>query len=84
MKFPANPTLRQQLPFVAQLISDETRLESERRGQIVPTDDPVVRANVCAAIVRIMSGRNVSSLGRIAAEIATATPVRSITAPRAA
>ncbi len=84
MKFPNDPTLRQQLPFVAQLIRDESRLESERRGQTVPTDDPVVRANVCAAIVRIMSGRNVSNLGRIATEMADAAHVRSVTAPHAA
>jgi hypothetical protein len=50
----------------------------------VPTDDPVVRANVCAAIVRIMSGRNVSNLGRIATEMASTAPVRSVTSSRAA
>lgn len=84
MKFPDDPTLRQQLPFVAQLIRDEARLESERRGQSVPPDDPVVRANVCATIVRIMSGRNVNGLGRIAADLANAAPVRTVTGTHAA
>jgi hypothetical protein len=84
MRFPSDPLFRQQLPFVAQLIRDEARLESERRGHLVPTDDPVVRANVCAAIVRIMSGRNVSNLGRIATEMASTAPVRPVTSSRAA
>ena len=48
-----DPLVRRQLPFIARIIQDEIWLEAERRGQFVPPDDPVVRANVCAVVLRV-------------------------------
>jgi hypothetical protein len=84
MNFPSNPVLRRQIPLVAQIIRQEIMLEAERRGQTVPSDDPVVRANVCAALLRFGSDLRKSALQRIAAEVTTAMPVRHFTASRAA
>lgn len=50
--FPDPVTLRQ-LPLIARIIRDETWLEGERRGCAVPADDPTVRENVCAVVLRI-------------------------------
>jgi len=49
----SDPIVRLQLPFIARIIQDETWLEAERRGHFVPPDDPVVRANVCAVVLRV-------------------------------
>jgi hypothetical protein len=84
MNFPADPTLRLQLPLVAQIIRDETWLEAERRGHTVPADDPVVRANVCAVILRTGAEMRASILQQIAAEVTTCTSVRHLTAHQAA
>lgn len=54
--FPDPITLRQ-LPLISRIIQDETWLEGERRGCAVSPDDPVVRGNVCAVVLRI--GREV-------------------------
>jgi hypothetical protein len=48
-----DPVLFRQLPLIRQIIADETWLEGERRGCPVSSDDPVVRENVCAVILRI-------------------------------
>lgn len=48
-----DPSLPHQLPIIAKIIRDETWLEGERRGGPVSPSDPVVRANVCAIILRI-------------------------------
>jgi hypothetical protein len=53
MRSVPDPILRLQLPFIAKIIQDETWLEAERRGHAVSPDDPVVRSNVCAVILRI-------------------------------
>lgn len=53
MNAPHDPALIRQLPIIAKIIRDETWLEGERRGCPVPPTDPVVRANVCAIILRI-------------------------------
>lgn len=50
---PSDPALPRQLPIIAKIIRDETWLEGERRGCPVAPSDPVVRANVCAIILRI-------------------------------
>ncbi len=84
MNFPADPLIRQQLPSIAQIIRDETWLEAERRGQTVPADDPVVRANVCAVILRIGSRMRDDALKQIAAELTSCTNVRHLAMHRAA
>lgn len=84
MNFPADPTLRHQLPLVAQIIRDETWLEAERRGHTVPADDPVVRANVCAIILRTGAGMRAGILQQIANEVMTCTAVRRFTVRHAA
>jgi hypothetical protein len=84
MNFPADPVVRHQLPCVAQIIRDETWLEAERRGQTVPPDDPVVRANVCAVILRIGARMRADALQQIAAEVTSCTAVRHLTFSRAA
>jgi hypothetical protein len=48
-----DPALPRQLPIIAKIIRDETWLEGERRRCPVSPSDPVVRANVCAIILRI-------------------------------
>lgn len=53
MNPPPDPALPRQLPIIAKIIRDETWLEGERRGCLVSPSDPVVRANVCAIILRI-------------------------------
>lgn len=84
MNFPADPVIRQQLPCIAQIIRDETWLEAERRGHTVPPDDPVVRANVCAVILRIGARMRHHALQQIAAEVTSCTSVRHLTFSRAA
>ncbi len=84
MIFPADPTLRLQLPLVAQIIRNETWLEAERRGHTVPADDPVVRANVCAVILRIGAEMRTSIHQQIATEVTTNTPLRRLTVHQAA
>lgn len=48
-----DPIMFRQLPVIQKIIADETWLEAERRGFPVEPDDPVVRENVCAIILRI-------------------------------
>lgn len=48
-----DPIVARELPVIRQIINDETWLEGERRGCPVSPDDPVVRASVCAVILRI-------------------------------
>lgn len=48
-----DPILFHQLPFIAQIIQDETWLEGERRGAPVSPDDPVVQENVCTIVLCI-------------------------------
>ena len=84
MNFPADPILRYQLPRIAQICRDETWLEAERRGQTVPSDDPVVRANVCAVILRIGARMRTDAIQQIAAEVTSCTPVCHLTSRHAA
>jgi hypothetical protein len=84
MNFPADPTIRCQLPRVAQIIRDETWLEAERRGHTVPADDPVVRANVCAVILRVGAQMREDVIRQIAAEVTSATSVCHLTSRHAA
>lgn len=84
MNFPADPTIRCQLPRVAQIIRDETWLEAERRGHTVPADDPVVRANVCAVILRVGAQMRQEVIRQIAAEVTSSTPVCHFTSRHAA
>ncbi|HWA26818.1 MAG TPA: hypothetical protein VG734_14260 [Lacunisphaera sp.] len=53
MVAPADPVTARQIPVIAQIIRDEIWLESERRGQPVGADDPVVRERVCEVVLRI-------------------------------
>lgn len=39
--------------MIQKIVADETWLEAERRGCLVPPDDPVVRENVCLVILRV-------------------------------
>jgi hypothetical protein len=48
-----DPVLFRQLPVIQKIIADEAWYEGERRGCYVPADDPVVRENVCAVILRV-------------------------------
>lgn len=48
-----DPILFRELPVIQKIIDDETWLEGERRGCPVRPDDPVVRENVCAVVLRI-------------------------------
>ncbi len=48
-----DPVLFRELPVIQKIIADEIWLEGERRGRPVPVDDPVVREQVCAIILRI-------------------------------
>jgi hypothetical protein len=48
-----DPILFRELPVIQKIIEDETWLEGERRGCPVRPDDPVVRENVCAVVLRI-------------------------------
>ena len=50
---PNDPVLVRQLPFIREIIDDETWLESERRGNAIPRNDAVVRDHVCGVILRI-------------------------------
>lgn len=84
MNFPADPVIRHQLPCIARIIRDETWLEAERRGHTVPPDDPVVRANVCAVILRIGARMRADAIQQIAAEVTSCTPVRHLTFSHAA
>ena len=84
MDFPADPTLRLQLPLVARIICDETWLEAERRGHTVPPDDPVVRANVCAVILRTGAEMRATILQQIAIEVTTCTLVLRLAGRQAA
>lgn len=43
--------LQRQLPLIAKIISDETWLEGERRGQSVAPRDPVVQDKVCRVVL---------------------------------
>lgn len=84
MKFPEDPVTSHQLSTIAQIIRDETWLEAERRGHTVPPDDPVVRANVCAVILRIGAQMRVDALRQISAEVASCSRVCHVTTSRAA
>jgi len=84
MNFPADPVIRHQLPRIAQIVRDETWLEAERRGHTVPADDPVVRANVCAVILRVGAQMRDDVLRQIAAEVTSSTPVCHLTTRHAA
>ena len=84
MNFPSDPVIRRQLPDIARIIRDETWLEAERRGHTVPPDDPVVRANVCAVILRIGAQLRADAVQQIAAEVASCSRVSHLTQSHAA
>jgi hypothetical protein len=48
-----DPIVFHQLPAIRQIFVDEAWLEAERRGCWVPTDDPVVRENVCRVVLSV-------------------------------
>jgi len=48
-----DPVVFREIPIIRKVIEDETWYEGERRGCHVTADDPVVRENVCAVILRI-------------------------------
>jgi hypothetical protein len=50
---PVDPVLHRQVPVIQKIIQDETWLEGERRGCWVPSNDRVVRENVCRVILRV-------------------------------
>jgi hypothetical protein len=50
---PPDPILHRQLPVIEKIIRDETWLEGERRGGPVPSQDSVVRENVCQVVLRV-------------------------------
>jgi hypothetical protein len=62
-----DPVLFRQLPLIQKIIADEAWFEGERRGRYVPPDDPVVRENVCAVILRVGREMRETILAQIAA-----------------
>ena len=68
-----DPVVCRELPVIRKIIDDETWLEGERRGCWVPSDDPVVRENVCQVIVRIGAALREALMGR--AETGVLVPV---------
>ncbi len=48
-----DPIITRELPFIAQIIQNETRLEAERRGCPVSSEDPAVREHVCTIVLQI-------------------------------
>ena len=50
---PLDPVVLKEMPLIRKIIRDETWFEGERRGCRVPSDDPVVRENVCQVIFRV-------------------------------
>lgn len=48
-----DPIVSREIPLIRKIIEDETWLEGERRHCAVSPDDPTVRENVCAVILRI-------------------------------
>jgi hypothetical protein len=46
-------SLRRQLPFIQQIIRDETWLEGERRGCPVSESDPKVVDRVCGIVLTV-------------------------------
>lgn len=54
-----------EIAMIKKIIDDETWLEGERRGQFVPSTDPVVRAHVCEVVLRM--GRQMREVASLAA-----------------
>lgn len=48
-----DPVMKRQLPLIAKIVSDETWLEGERRGQSVEPRDPVVQLKVCSIVLAL-------------------------------
>jgi hypothetical protein len=48
-----DPVMKRQLPLIAKIVSDETWLEGERRGQPVEPRDPVVQLRVCSIVLAL-------------------------------
>ncbi|HET7535205.1 MAG TPA: hypothetical protein VFJ90_02035 [Candidatus Didemnitutus sp.] len=69
-----DPIVVRQLPVIHKIIADETWLEGERRGCAVTADDPVVRANVCAVILRI----GAELRARLAAQLTANPPPEAV------
>jgi hypothetical protein len=59
----SDPILPRELPVIQKIIEDETWLEGERRGCLVPPHDPVVCDNVCQVVLRIGSQLRQSLMG---------------------
>jgi hypothetical protein len=49
----ADPIVSSEIPLIQKIIAGETWLEGERRHCAVSPDDPAVRENVCAVVLRI-------------------------------
>lgn len=63
-----DPVLKRQLPLIAKIISDETWLEGERRGQPVAPKDPVVQDKVCLVVLAMGHDMRQQVLREMAAE----------------
>ncbi|HWA24309.1 MAG TPA: hypothetical protein VG734_01445 [Lacunisphaera sp.] len=68
-----DPVIFRELPLIQKIIADETWLESERRGCPVPSDDPVVRENVCLVILRVGDAMRRSIMESYEAALAAGT-----------
>jgi len=68
-----DPVIFRELPLIQKIIADETWLESERRGCPVPSDDPVVRENVCLVILRVGDSMRRSIMESYQAALAAGT-----------
>jgi hypothetical protein len=75
-----DPVTFRQLPVIRKVIEDEVWYEGERRGCYVSSDDPVVRENVCAVVLRI--GRDLRE--RFRAEMEAQAQPGEASAPAAA
>ena len=63
-----DPVLQRQLPLIAKIISDETWLEGERRGQPVAHKDPVVQDKVCLVVLAMGQEMRQQVMREMAAE----------------
>ncbi len=70
-----DPIVFRELPVIQKIIADEMWYEGERRGCPVSADDPVVRENVCAVVLRI----GAELRAKLAAQLAVDPPPAIVT-----
>jgi hypothetical protein len=63
-----DPVMKRQLPLIAKIVSDETWLEGERRGQPVEPRDPVVQLKVSTIVLALGQSMRERVMAEMAAE----------------